>query len=280
MRKFDVSAMKRVPILVAVLLMAAMAAWGQQSGPIQPPSHAPVIKRIPLYPKLPPPPMAPAQIVQHFLANETKYKAAFKKYGFLQTVRVEELDSQDNPTGSYQVELGIDAKPDGAHYGRLLGKSRSSLQYLKLSSQDMEVIAQMPFFPLAGKAGANYRFTYRGTEKEGELMTYAFQVAPKTVESGHIYFSGVVWIDKIDLAIVKSYGHFVMSRPKPADALPFSYSFFTTYRENVEGKYWFPSYIRSDDYYGQGNNELPIRLVVQLSDFHLGQPQIPPPKTQ
>ncbi|HVB34971.1 MAG TPA: hypothetical protein VNJ52_11445 [Patescibacteria group bacterium] len=270
--------MKSAAKLIVAVLLAAAAGWAQQAGPMQAPSEPPVIHRIPLYAKVPPPPMAPEQIVQRFTVNETKYKEAYQTYGFRQTIRVEELNSQGDPTGSYQVQAEVYVKPGRGRYERILNWSKSSLQYLALSSQDLETIAEIPPFPLAGQAAGDYHFTYRGTEKQGELMTYAFQVEPKSVQPGHVYFSGVVWVDTVDLAIVKSYGHFVTSGPKAPSALPFS--FYETYRENVAGKYWFPSYLRSDDYYHQGKNELPIRLIVQSSAFHPGKPGIPPAKAR
>lgn len=270
--------MKRFAGLILTLVLAAGAAWAQdQTGPMRTPSGPPIIHRIPLYGKVPPPPVAPDQIIARFTANEKRNKAEYQKYGFLQTIRVEELGTGGGPTGSYQVEVEVFAKPGGSRYERILKRSKSSLQYLKLSTQDLEVLAAMPAFPLAEGSSA-YNFTYRGTEKEGDLMTYAFQVEPKSVQPGHLYFSGVVWVDNVDLAIVKSYGHFVSTSPKLPGALPFS--FYTTYRENVTGTVWFPSYIRSNDYYQIGNNELPIRLIVRSRDFHPGQPQIPPPKAR
>jgi hypothetical protein len=272
-------AMKRAASIVAFALVAAGAGWArQQTGPINAPPNPPVIHRIPLYPQVPPPPMPSEQIITHFISNETLYKEAYQKYGFLETIRVEELNAQGGVTGSLQVETEIFDKPDGGRYERVLNSSKSTLQHLRFSFQDLETVASIPPFPLAGSAAANYNFTYRGMQKEGELMTYAFQVEPKNMQPGHLYFSGVVWVDNVDLAIVKSYGHYVTTEPRPAGALPFS--FYDTYRDNVEGKYWFPSYIRSDDYYGQGNNQLPIRLIVTSSHFHLGQPQIPAAKTQ
>jgi hypothetical protein len=270
--------MKRAIHLLAAIFLAAAAWAAQQTGPMEAPSNPPVIKRIPLYAKVPPPPMTPGQIIAHFTANEAAYKTAYAKYSYMQVVRVEELDPQGGVTGSFQIQAAIGPETNGARTVRVLGRSQSSLQVLSLSSEDLETILEFPAFPLAGDAAADYNFTYRGTEKQGELMTYAFEVQPKIEQPGRLYFSGVVWIDNVDLAIVMSYGHFVMSGPKPRHVLPFT--FFETYRENVEGKYWFPSYLRSDDVYQRGSNQLPIRLVEQSSDFRVGPPQNSPPKTQ
>lgn len=271
--------MKRIAILVACVILSATAGRAQQQpGPMSAPANPPLIHRIPLYPKVPPPPMSPNQIITHFLSNETLYKQEYAKYGFLETIRVEELGPKGGVTGALQVETEIFDKPGKGQYERVLKSSPSTLRYLKFSYQDLETVASIPPFPFAGAAAADYTFTYRGTQQEGELKTYAFQVEPKNLQPGKIYFSGVVWVDKIDLAVVKSYGHFVSLEQKASNVLPFS--FYDTYRENVAGKYWFPSYVRSDDSYTNGKQQIPIRLIITSSHFHLGQPQIPAAKTQ
>jgi hypothetical protein len=45
---------------------------------------------------------------------------------------------------------------------------------------------------------------------------------------------------------------------------------FETYRENFQSKYWLPTYTRSDDYFkSEGNEDMPLRLVVRSTDFKL-----------
>ena len=257
-------------------LTGATAAWAQQPGPIQPPPP-PAIKRIPLHPEVPPPALPPEQIIQRFTANEASYKAAFAKFGYLQTIEVEERGTGGAPSGGYTVKVAVYLKPDGERYERILSRSNSTLQFLQLSSQDLEVLADMPLFPLAGDAVAKYKFDYRGTEKLDQLTTYVFRVEPKSIETGQPLFSGVIWVDNEDLAIVKSYGQFLTGLPKTSTSLPFS--FFETYRENTEGKYWFPTYARSDDVVTKHDVDIPIRLVIRSTDLHPGQPVLPKPAT-
>jgi len=47
--------------------------------------------------------------------------------------------------------------------------------------------------------------------------------------------------------------------------LPFTT--FETYRENVDGKYWFPNYMRSDDTLHLKDTEVPLRLVIKWTEF-------------
>ncbi len=76
-----------------------------------------------------------------------------------------------------------------------------------------------------------------------EITTYVFCRASfsKKMETGKRYFSGEVWVDDHDLQIVKSCGRHglgVWNRKKGSE----DYPKFETYREQIDGKYWFPTY--------------------------------------
>ena len=121
-------------------------------------------------------------------------------------------------------------------------------------------------FPLTTEEIENYNFKYAGQEKLDQLNTYIFQVKPKMLSRKKRYFEGVIWIDDHDFAIVKSYGKFVSELEGNGTALPFT--MFETYRENFQSKYWLPTYTRSDDYFkSEGNEDMPLRLVVHSTDF-------------
>jgi hypothetical protein len=65
---------------------------------------------------------------------------------------------------------------------------------------------------------------------------------------------------------VKSYGKLVSEISGNGTSLPFT--MFETYRENFQGKYWLPTYTRSDDFVkGPDDEELPLRLVIRSTDF-------------
>jgi hypothetical protein len=64
------------------------------------------------------------------------------------------------------------------------------------------------------------------------------------MEKGERYFEGQIWVDQLDLQIVKTYGKGVGVQKKNDDhQLPR----FETYRQQIDGKYWFPTYTRADD---------------------------------
>jgi hypothetical protein len=246
----------------AVLAFSAISLRAQDTGPQAPPPKFEV-KRIPAEPHPGPPPVPEQVIIQRFTANEEAMKKAYETYNFTQSIRMDELT---DPGGKFSVTGEVYTRPDGQRYLRVTKQPESTLKLMHFSLEDVRVIASMPEFPLTPDKVANYDFKYAGQEKLDQLNTYIFQVKPKLLSRKERYFQGVVWIDDQDFAIVKSYGKFVSEIEGNGTALPFT--MFETYRENFQGKYWLPTYTRSDDYFkNDQNEELPLRLVIHSTDF-------------
>jgi hypothetical protein len=257
-------AMRRAFVGVAALLFYAGAVRAQDAGPQAPPPTFKV-ERIPAEPHPGPPPLPVEEIIHRFATNEDVMKKVYDAYDFTQSIRLDELT---DPGGKFSVSGEVYTKADGLRYLRVTKPAESSLRLMHFSLEDVRVIASMPEFPLTAEEIENYNFKYAGQEKLDQLSTYIFQVKPKTLSRKKRYFEGVIWIDDHDFAIVKSYGKFVSELEGNGTALPFT--MFETYRENFQGKYWLPTYTRSDDYYkSEGNDELPLRLVVHSTDFKL-----------
>ena len=87
------------------------------------------------------------------------------------------------------------------------------------------------------------------------------------MERTKAYFDGIIWVDKQYLEVVKTYGKWVneLGDVHTPPMLPFS--MFETYRENVDGKFWFPNYSRSDGTVNLKGLEIPVRLVIKWTDF-------------
>jgi hypothetical protein len=82
-------------------------------------------------------------------------------------------------------------------------------------------------------------------------------------------FSGRIWVDDRDLMIVKSKGK----------ALPETkndkYPVVETWRENVDGKYWFPSYSAADDELVFDNGlSVRMRMKVTYKDYAVGRTDV------
>ena len=81
---------------------------------------------------------------------------------------------------------------------------------------------------------------------------------------GERYFQGKIWVDDRDFQIVKTYGKGVGLLKKNEDN---QFPNFETYRQQVDGKYWFPVYTHADDVLHFQNSSQRIRMVVKYQDY-------------
>lgn len=241
---------------------------GAQSptGPQTPPK-APDVVRIPATP-LPekPPPIPSEEIIRRFAAQEDEFAKARAGYTYRKIVRLEEMGPDGKPAGQAEVTTTTVTGPDGAMSQKASGGQDSTLRILSLERDALESLAGIPAFPLGTSQLSKYEIAYEGTQPVDELATYVFRVTPKQLDRVHPYFSGLVWVDNHDLAIVKTYGRWVteigdMSPPQ----LPFT--MYETYRQPVSNKYWLPAYARSDSSASTKNGSVPVRLIIRWEDY-------------
>jgi hypothetical protein len=235
--------------LLCALVVLCPVLRAQDAGPQAPPPTYKV-NRISGTPNPGPPPIPQEQIVAKFAANEDALKKAFDTFTFTQNIRMQELT---DPGGDFNVQGQIYTKPDGGRYVRVVGQPASTLKVTHFSLEDVRQIASIPLFPLTSDEVAQYNFKYAGHVQLDQLNTYVFQVKPKLLSRKKRLFEGVIWVDDQDFAIVKSYGKFVSEFAGNGLSLPFT--MFESYRENIDNKYWFPTYIRSDDFYKPDDNK-------------------------
>ena len=210
--------------------------------------------------------MAQALIVKHFSEKEEEYARARVRYGYKKTIKLTEYGADGNPMGEYVVTVVPMVGSDGKLYERATADEPSTMKTVKLSPEDVNAMSKIPSYPLAQSQIEKYTITYAGRELVDEVDCYLYQVKPRFLERANALFEGVVWVDTKYLEIVKSYGKFVTDLGNyHSPELPFSN--FETYRENVDGKYWFPNYARSDDRLHYENGDVPIRVVIKWTEF-------------
>jgi hypothetical protein len=122
----------------------------------------------------------------------------------------------------------------------------------------------------------HYNLLYVGQQHVDEIDTYVFDVAPKTLEKGQRYFQGRLWVDQQGMQIVKSCGKSVpegidANNPKKKKKKGFVEEnlspTFVTYRELIDGQYWFPTYVRSDDTLHFRNGDIQMREIIKLTGY-------------
>jgi len=259
-----------------VFAFSTSPARAAQQGPLTPPPEHDV-HRVGTEPVPPAPPsIPPEEIIRRFSQKEDQYIAARAGYTYKKTVRLEEFGPDGKPSG--QLSLVVEAKPgpDGKIYEKTIERPQSSLHYLEMGPEDFQSLARMPAYPLTTAQLAKYNLKYLGKEVVDEISCYIFQVKPKAVERAHYYFDGIVWVDDAYLEVVKTYGKWVNDLGDMRSAtMPFN--IFETYRENVDGKYWLPNYMRSDDTLNLKDMNVSVRLVIKWTDYKPLSPGTPPP---
>jgi len=145
---------------------------------------------------------------------------------------------------------------------------------MTLSPEDMEDIESRLHFTLSSDELPQYNVTYAGRQQQDDLHCYVFDVAPRQIEKNKRYFQGRIWVDDHDFQIVKMTGKSApdILRKKRGRRGENLFPKFTTYRELVDGKYWFPTYSSTDDTLNFPGGEVHLRGTVKGSDYKCSTP--------
>jgi hypothetical protein len=268
--------MKLLPRLLAYLFaigglfgvgVTGLRAQGGSQGPMEAPAEHHV-SRIGTEPEPPAPPSLPVEeIVRRFSQKEDEYLKSRPNYGFRKSVRIQEFGPDGSAIGEFLRVTEYQKLTDGRVAMKAVEKPQSTLQGVYLAPEDLEALDKIPAYPLTSGQLAKYELKFIGRELVDEVDCYIFQVKPKTVERANAYFEGVVWVDAQYLEVVKTYGKWVTDQGDTRGIAQLPFSLFETYRENVDGKYWFPNYLRSDDTLHTKEGDIPVRLVIKWTDF-------------
>ncbi len=201
-------------------------------------------------------------IVQKFAAKETQFAKARENYTYRQTARIQELDGSGNTSGRWETVSDIVFDPSGRRTEKVVRAPVSSLHNILLTPEDLEDLRSVQPFVLTTSELPKYQIRYLGKEKLDEIPCYTFAVKPKKVDSGQRYFEGIVWVDDRDLQIVKTYGRGTGVFKKGN-----AYPKFETYREQIDGKYWFPTYTIANATLHFPEFDQRIKQTVRYEDY-------------
>lgn len=206
----------------------------------------------------------PEDIIRKFAAKETAFQRARENYTYRQTVKIQELDRDGNPEGKYEIVSDIVFGGDGKRTEKVVRAPMSTLQRILLTPEDERDLRDVQPFVLNSKDISRYDVKYIGKEKVDEVNCYTFSVKPKAMVKGERYFEGQIWVDDRDLQIVKTYGKGVGVQKKSSDN---QFPKFETYREQIDGKYWFPTYTHADDVLHFQAGPQRISMTVKYQDY-------------
>jgi hypothetical protein len=214
-----------------------------------------------------PPSLPEAEIIKRFSQKEDTYLMARTHYFYRKTIRIQEFGPDGRPSGEFVLVTEPTRDTEGKIFEKVVERPHSTLQHIYLRTEDLEGLQRAPAYALTTGNLAKYDLKYLGKEQVDEIDCYIFQVKPKVVERTKAYFDGVVWVDAKYLEVVKTYGKWVNDLGDMHAVADLPFSFFETYRENVDGKYWFPNYSRSDDTLNLKGQQIPVRVVIKWTDF-------------
>ncbi|MBV9573609.1 MAG: hypothetical protein JOY93_06110 [Acidobacteriales bacterium] len=209
--------------------------------------------------------ITPEEIIKKFAAKEKEFQEARDQYTYRQSVTMQTLEG-DTVDGEYKEVFDVTFDDKGRRQENVVFAPQSSLVRISMSPEDIEDIRHRLPFVLTSDEVGEYQILYVGQQQEDELHCYVFDVAPKQIVGKKRYFQGRIWVDDRDLQIVKTFGKAVPDiRKKHGNENLFPK--FTTWREQVDGKYWFPTFTKSDDELHFSSGDVHIRQIVKYEDY-------------
>ncbi|HEX7956906.1 MAG TPA: hypothetical protein VF508_08195 [Pyrinomonadaceae bacterium] len=212
-------------------------------------------------------------IIRAFTQKEAEFRKALNEYGFRRDAVIQTIAWGGQISGEYHRVSSFVFDDSGKRYEKILRFPVPTMSEITITAEDLEDYGGVQAFPLESSKVAEYEFSYVGKEKLDELDTHVFDVTPKILGDARRmaalkkskqlerYFQGRIWVDDQDLQIVKARGKGV---PEFDQRFPT----FETYREQIDGKYWFPTYTYADDELSfKGGHTVHLRMRIKFTDF-------------
>jgi TonB family protein len=213
------------------------------------------------------------EIIRRFSSKEGQFRRALNTYAFKRDALVQEIGMGGQVVGEYHRVSDFTFDDQGNRYEKINFFPLATLQSISMTPEDLDDLGGVnPFALEAGKIGL-YNFKYVGKERIDELDLYVFDVAPKVMpnpsKTKDRVFVGRIWVDDQDLQIVKSKGK---AGPETKQN---KFAVVETYREQIDGKFWFPTYAYADDdlVFDKGQ-DVRIRMQVKYTNYVVGRGRV------
>ncbi|HEY6217252.1 MAG TPA: energy transducer TonB [Pyrinomonadaceae bacterium] len=244
--------MRTSPLVVAVALLVLTAAY--TSAQVQPQTAA----------------TGPAntidsdRIIHAFTAKEAEFRRALNSYSFKRDALIQSIGMGGQVVGEYHRVSNFTFDDQGNRYEKISFFPMPTMA--EVTAEDIEDLGGVEPFALDPTKIDLYNIRYVGKEKIDELDLFIFDVTPKVMPSSKKpkdrLFSGRIWVDDQDLQIVKTKGKGVPETKQN------KFPTVETYREHIDGRYWFPTYSYADEelIFDNGSS-LHVRMKVRYTDF-------------
>jgi hypothetical protein len=200
-------------------------------------------------------------VIRRFTEAETQNKIARNNYTFTQDIDAMTFGEAGSITGRLRRTSDIVFDDRSNRIERITFFPPSTLG-VSFSQEDYQDLAGVQPFALTVEDLPKYQVDYTGKDKIDELTTYVFDVKPRKIIKGERYLQGKIWVDDHDLQIVKVAGQAV---PEVGDQ---KFPRFESYRENIDSRYWFPTYVYVDDVLVfKKSGSVHLRVVVRFTNY-------------
>ncbi|MBA2645774.1 MAG: hypothetical protein H0U81_03140 [Pyrinomonadaceae bacterium] len=205
------------------------------------------------------------KIIRAFTAKETEFRQALTQYGFKRDAVIQTIGMGGQISGEYHRVSRFVMDDSGKRFEKILLFPMPTLTEVQVTAADLEDLGGVQPFALEASKAPLYDFKYVGKERIDELDLYVFDVSPKVMpdpkKTKERFFQGRIWVDDQDLQIVKARGKGV---PEGKERFPT----FETYREQIGGRYWFPTFTFADDeLVFDSGQAVRLRMRVKYTDF-------------
>ena len=192
------------------------------------------------------------RIIRDFTAREAEFRRALSEYAFKRDAVVQSIAFGGQISGEYHRVSRFLIDEQGNRMEKIIFFPIPTLSAITLSPEDLEGFGGINAFALEASKLGEYDLAYVGKERVDEIDTHVFDVTPKLLSDQRrlkelkkakkvgTHFQGRIWVDDRDHQIVKARG-------KQVPEFDQRFPVFETYREQIDGKYWFPTYVYADD---------------------------------
>lgn len=207
------------------------------------------------------------RIIGKFTAKEAEFRHALTAYSFKRDALIQAIGMGGQVIGEYHRVSTFTFDDQGNRYEKINFFPMSTMGE-SVTQEDIEDLGGIKPFALDPTRVAEYNIRYVGKEKIDDLNLYVFDVAPKVMPKPKNpkdrMFQGRIWVDDQDLQIVKTRGKGVPETKKN------KFPIVETYREHIDGRYWFPTYSYADEelIFDNGGS-LHVRIKVKYTDFSI-----------
>jgi len=202
-------------------------------------------------------------IINKFTQKETEFAKAREQYTYRQTAKLVETAPAG---GSFEIVEEVSFDDRNRRTAHVVYSPVQSLEHIIMTPEDEQDLRNVMPFVLTTESRGEYNITYKKREQVDEISCYVFSVTPKELTKDRKrYFDGDIWVDDQDLQIVKTFGRATGHLGRGEDQ---QFPKFETYREQIDGKYWFPTYTYADDTLNFKNGEsYRIRQTVKYDHY-------------